>query len=390
MEFDRIPKITKYLSVVMLFAWLGRSIVWNFLPVFFKSNMKSVFLIGILTSIPSLVPIILDIPAGNLVQRSGEKITIFLGFLAAVFPPILFYIGLVPFFFAGKIMEGVGKALIWNGGWSLTLKSSDDDVESESVSVFLLGINLSIVIGPVIGGFLLSGYGFNLLFGLWTACWLFSIVLYYFYIGAERENGSLKQSLKDLEKRRTYVNDWNHLKENWVNLRQVFTLVFLYSIIFSFYWLAIPLMLDQMNADFNTMGIIFGVAALPKVFQFVFGDIADRIGNEKTISILTLLLIPTLFAMSLTESLLITGALFFLARIFSSGMSPAIHSKFDAATPDEVEGEMTGFNELFKHMGQAVGPLFAGTIASIWSLNVSFIAASGVAGLILIFSLFDF
>jgi DHA1 family multidrug resistance protein-like MFS transporter len=352
--------------------------------------MESVFLIGVLTSLPSIVPILLDIPAGNLVQRSGEKIVIFLGFIAALFPPIMYYASVVPLFFFGKAMEGVGKALIWNGGWSLTLKSSDSDVESESISVFLLGINLSIVIGPVIGGFLLSSYGFSLLFGLWAASWLFSIVLYYFYIGTEREGEGLKQSLKDLERRKTYFDDWIHLKENWSDLRKVFSLVFLYSIIFSFYWLAIPLMLDKMNAEFSTMGIIFGVAALPKVFQFVFGDIADRIGNNKTISILTFLLIPTLFAMSLTESLLVTGVLFFLARIFSEGLSPAIHSKFDAATPDEVEGEMTGFNELFKHTGQAIGPTFAGAIASIWSLNTSFVAASGIAGLILVVSLLDF
>jgi MFS family permease len=352
--------------------------------------MNSVFLVGVLTSIPSMVPILIDIPTGNLVQRSGEKIVMFLGFISALFPPVLFYTGLVPLFFAGKIMEGVGKSLIWNGGWSLTLKSSDSDVESETISVFLLGINLSIVAGPVIGGLLLMEYGFNLLFGLWTGLWLISILMYYFYVGTERSDETLRQSLEDLEKRRTYVDDWNHLKNNWSNLRQTFSMVFLYSIIFSFYWLAIPLMLDNMNADYSTMGLVFGVAALPKVFQFVFGDIADRIGNRRTIRVLALMLIPTLFVMSMVESLLITGALFFLARVFSSGMSPAIHSKFDAATPDEVEGEMTGFNELFKHMGQAVGPVFAGTIASIWSLNVSFIAASGVAGLILIFSLLDF
>lgn len=390
MEFDRIPRITKYLSVIMLFAWIGRSTVWNFLPVFFENSISSVFLVGLLTSIPALATILLDIPVGNLVQRAGEKVVIFTGFIAALFPPLLFYSGLVPLFFLGKFMEGVGKALIWNGGWSLTLKSSDDDVESETVSIFLLGINLSIIIGPVIGGFLLTSYGFNLLFGIWAATWTLSIAMYYVYIGTERGDESFKQALEDLERRKTYLDDWKHLKNNWVNLRQVFTLTFLYSIIFSFYWLAIPLILDQMNADYSTMGIVFGVAAIPKAFQFVFGDIADKIGNQKTIKILAMLLIPTLFVMSLTESLLVTGALFFVARVFSSGISPAIHSQFDASVSDEVEGELTGFIELAKHSGQAIGPIFAGTIASIWSLNVSFVAAAGVAALMFIVSLFDF
>jgi MFS family permease len=94
--------------------------------------------------------------------------------------------------------------------------------------------------------------------------------------------------------------------------------------------------------------------------------------------------------MALVESLLLTGLLFFVARIFTSGMSPAIHAIFDEEVPTEIEGEMTGFNELAKHIGQTIGPIFAGTVASIWSLNASFAAAAGVAGLILFISLLDF
>ncbi|QGA80686.1 MFS transporter [Candidatus Nanohalobium constans] len=389
MELDKIPDIAKYLSAVFLFAWIGRSTVWNFLPVFFENNVESVFLVGILTSIGSAIPILLDIPVGNLVQRAGEKIVILIGLLTAIFPPIFYYTAFTPLLFAGKLVEGAAKSLIWNGSWSLTLKSSSEENSSESISVFLLGINMAIVIGPVIGGFLIQGYGFGIPMALWVLSSSLAVLVYYFYIGAETEKG-LKSSTEDLLHRNTYLNDFHHLKENWVNLRQELSLIFLYSIIFSFYWLAVPLLLDQMNADFTTMGLIFGFAALSKIFQFIFGDIADKIGKHRTVRLLTVLLIPTLFAMSLVESLVLTGALFFLARVFTSGMSPAIHGIFDEEVPNEIEGEMTGFNELAKHIGQTIGPFFAGTVASIWSLNGSFIAASGVAGLILLASLIDF
>jgi MFS family permease len=390
MEFDRIPRITKYLSVIMMFAWIGRSTVWNFLPVFFESQMESVFLIGFLTSIPAMVPLLLDIPAGNLVQRAGEKLTIFMGFLAALFSPVLYLTGLVPLFFVAKAFEGVGKTLIWNGGWSLTLKSSDSEVESENVSVFLLGINISLVIGPVVGGFLLASYGFNLLFGLWAVCWMLSVILYYIYVGTERGSESLKEALNDLERRKTYRDDWKHLKNNWVNLRKVFSLAFLYSVIFSFYWLAIPLLLDKMNADYSTMGIVFGVAAVPKLFQFAFGDMADRIGWNTTIRMLSLLLLPVLIALSLTESLLMIGGLFLLARILSTGISPAVHAKYDSSVPDDVEGEMTGFYELAKHSGQTIGPIAAGAIASVWSLSASFLGAAFIALMLFLVSSLDF
>ena len=390
MEFDRIPRITKYLSVIMLFAWFGRSTVWNFLPVFFENNVNSVFLVGILTSIPGLITILMDIPVGNLVQRAGEKIVIYIGFISALFPPLLLYTGIVPLFFMAKLMEGVGKAFIWNGGWSLVLQSSDSDVESENVSVFLLGVNLSVIIGPVIGGLLLMDYGFNLLFSLWAGTWLLSIFVYYFYIGTDRGNESLTEAFNDLERRKTYIDDWKHFKEHWTDLREVLSLTLLYSIVFSFFWVAIPLILNKMNADYITMGLVFGFAALPNAFQFVFGDLADKYGEEKIIAVMSFLLIPTLFSMSLTENMIVIGGLFFLARLFTAGIIPAVHSKFDSSVPDSVEGEMTGFNELAKHSGQSIGPVLAGTLASIWSINASFIAAAGVAALVLIVTLLDF
>jgi MFS family permease len=63
-------------------------------------------------------------------------------------------------------------------------------------------------------------------------------------------------------------------------------------------------------------------------------------------------------------------------------MSPAIHAIFDSACPDELEGEFVGFNQFFKHSGQAIGPILAGTIASLYGINASFLAAGFISFLI--------
>lgn len=387
MDFDKIPDIAKYLSAVFLFAWIGRSTVWMFLPIYFREHVASVFLIGIMTSLPSAVPILFDIPVGNLVQRIGEKFVIFVGLTTAVLPGILYLSATPLLLVAGKAFEGVAKVFIWNGGWSLSMKSADDDVESESLSVFLLGVNLAIVIGPIMGGFLIESYGFQVPFYLWIFASMFSILVFYSYIGLEIKEG-IEDSFEDLLHRKTYIDEWQDVKENWSELWFPFSLTFLYSIIFSFYWLAMPLMLEKVNADYIMMGIIFGVAAMPKVFQFIFGEMADKFGRMKILSVLALLLTPTLIAMNFFTNVLALGVLFFVARIFSSGMSPAIHAEFDSRCPDELEGELTGFFEFFKHAGQTLGPFLAGTIASIWTLQVSFLAAAGVALLILCFAAF--
>lgn len=387
MDWNKIPDIAKYLSVVFLFAWIGRSTVWNFLPIFFKQHIESVFIIGVMTSLPSLVPILFDIPVGNLVQKVGEKFVIFIGLTTAVLPGLMYFTAIPLFLVAGKAFEGLAKVFIWNGGWSLSMKSADEDVESESLSVFLLGVNLAVVIGPIMGGFLIESYGFELPFMLWIFASTFSILVFYSYIGLEIKE-SLSDSFEDLFHRKTYADEWQDVKENWDNLWFPFSLVFLYSIIFSFYWLAVPLLLDQVNTGFIMMGIIFGVAATPKVFQFIFGELADKFGRMKVLSGLALCLTPVLVSMNFFTDAVMLGGLFFVARIFSSGMSPVIQTEFDSRCPDELEGELTGFFEFFKHSGQSIGPVLAGTIASVWSLQVSFLAAAGVALAILGFSLY--
>ena len=387
MELQRVPNIAKYLSVVFLFAWLGRSTVWNFLPIFFENHL-SVFWVGVATSLPALVTLVFDIPVGNLVQHAGEKAVIFIGLIVAVSPPLFYYVAAPVALVFGKCMEGVAKLFLWNGGWSLSLKSSDDEVESETVSVFLLGVNLALIIGPVVGGFLIAANGFGLTFGLWMFTSVVALLVYFVYIGAESEDG-LTRSVEESLKRNTYIDEFSDLKTHWSSLKLPFSLVFFYSIIFSFYWMAIPLLLEKVSGDFQVMGLVFGAAALPKAFQFVLGGLADRVGKKKTLAGLSLVLTPVLIVMNFLSDILVIGFFFFVARSVSSGMSPAIHAIFDSACPDQLEGEFVGFNQFFKHSGQAIGPILAGTVASLYGINTSFLAAAGVSLIIFVLTAYS-
>ncbi|MFB6145603.1 MAG: MFS transporter [Candidatus Nanohaloarchaea archaeon] len=378
MELDRIPPIAKYLSAVFMLSRLGRNTVWFFLPIFFKQHIDSVFLIGLMTSVSPIITILLDIPVGNLVQRAGEKIVIFLGLIANLMPGLLYITAIPALLVTGKVFEGIVKVMMWNGGWTLSLKSSDEENESESQSIFLLGVNLAAIIGPMIGGYLIMTRGFRLPFALWVfSAWL-SALVFYLYIGLEGEKGFV-ESLEELFHRTTYADDYHHLKANWPSLWFPMLLIFLYSIIFSFYWLAVPLLLDNVGASYPVMGVIFGLAMLPTIFQFLFGEWADRIGRLKLSAILGLLATPILIAMGSLTDIYIVGGLFFLAKMLTSGLSPVLHAYYDSCVPDEVEGELTGFLEFAKHVGQSIGPLMAGTVASIWTINTSFYFAGGIA-----------
>lgn len=287
MGLDRIPKTVKHLSIVFFIAWAGRSMVWNFLPIYFENHIPSVFLVGILTSLPAIITIIIDIPVGNLVQRAGEKVVIFAGFIITVFPGALYLAAMPALMALGKILEGLGKSMIWVGGWSLSLTSSDEEVESESLSVFLVGSRTAKIIFPILGGYLIFTYGFQVPLFLWVVLAALSTAAFYIYLGTAAEE-KLSDSIRELLKRKTYMDEVEHIKGNWSSLKLPLGLVLLYSIISSFFWLAVPLLLDEVGAGFITMGAIFGLAALPSIFQYVFGGLADREGDIKIITLLSL------------------------------------------------------------------------------------------------------
>ena len=385
MALQEVPRITKYLSIVMLFAWIGRMTVWNFLPVYFETHIQSVFLIGILTSLPAAVSVLMDIPVSNYVQRVGEKFVFFSGLIFAVFPSVAYLAATPAALTVGKLFEGVSKSMVWNSGWSLSMKSSTEDSESKSLSVFLLGVNLAAVLGPVIGGYLILTQGFSLVLGLWLLTCIIAIGVFLSYVGISGKADRV-QTFEELFKSKTYSNDFKHLKEHWEKVRPAYTLVFLFSIIFSFFWLAVPLALEEAGASYIEMGIIFGLAGLPKVFQIFFGDMADRLGRRFGLVILSGLLTPVLLVMYFVEGPLVLGAFFFVAAALTNGMSPIIHAIFDQKVPEEVESELIGFMETSKHIGQLTGPTMAGTVASVFSLSASFAAAAGISLLILFYS----
>jgi len=174
-------------------------------------------------------------------QFSSEspEIVIFIGLLANLMPGLLYLTGIPIVLVLGKAFEGVVKSMIWNGGWSLSLQSADPEIESETSSIFLLGVNLAAIIGPVIGGLLIASKGFDITFALWVfSAWLGALT-FYLYVGLEGKNGFI-ESLEELFHRKTYSDEYTDLKQNWSNLKLPLSLIFLYSILFSFFWLAVP------------------------------------------------------------------------------------------------------------------------------------------------------
>ncbi len=382
MVFDEVPGEVKRLSIAFSLSFLGSSMVWMFLPVFFEQHIENVFLVGVLTSVPAFTTLFMDIPVGNLLQRADSKLFTFIGLILFSIPGIFYITTLTVMMFVGKFVEGISKTLRWESGWYIAMEDSNIENESETLGVFTLGKNISDIIGPVIGGILAFyiGISFNLV--LWFFLGVLSFIYFYMYVGFSTDN--YKKAFKSLIKKKTYSDDIKHLRENWSSMRWAISLIFIFSIVSSFFWVAVPLILNDLGADYIVMGGLFGLVAIPRVFEVYFGKLADRYGWLRTVQFFSFCVIPVLFIISFMENIVVVGGLILLAMFFSTALNPSLHSYFDKSVSDEVEGEMVGFLELFKHSGQTLGPIIAGAVASRWSISTSFLAAGIISVLFFI------
>lgn len=373
MVFDEVPGEVKRLSIAFSISFLGSSMVWMFLPVFFEQHIENVFLVGVLTSLPALTTLFMDIPVGNLLQRADSKLFTFIGLILFSLPGIFYLTTLTVMMFIGKFIEGVSKTLRWESGWYLAMEDSNIENESETLGVFTLGKNISDIIGPVIGGILAFYIGIRVNLVIWFVLGVISFIYFHNQVGFSTDNS--RKAFKSLIRKKTYSDDIKHLKENWQGIKWSISLIFIFSVVSSFFWVAVPLMLNDLGADYMLMGALFGLVAVPKIFEVYFGKIADRYGWLRTVQFFSFCVIPVLFITSFMENILIVGGLILLAMLFSTALNPSLHSYFDKCVSDEVEGEMVGFLELFKHSGQTLGPIIAGAVASKWSISTSFFAA---------------
>ncbi len=375
--FDSVPEEVKKLSIAFSLSFFGSSMMWLFLPVFFRQHVESVFLVGVLTSIPGVATIILDIPAGNLVQRMDSKLVTFAGLSLFVLPGIFYFTTLTVMMFFGKLIEGISKTLRWESGWYIAMEDSREENESETLGVFTLGKSISDVIGPIVGGLIAFYLGFRYNLLLWSLFGVLSAVFVFKFMGFSMEGS--KKAMRSLFQKRTYKDDFRHFRENWRDMKWPVSMILLHALVFSFFWVAIPLLLEDIGANYMVMGALFGIVALPRTFQAFFGKLADKFGWLRTVQTSSFLMIIVLFIMGMLENILLVGVMILLARLCLTSISPSLHSLFDDSVADEYEGEMVGFLEFFKHLGHTIGPFMAGSVASRWSISASFFSASGVA-----------
>jgi len=164
-----LPREVAVLATVAFCVALGFGIVGPAIPIFADEFDVSEFWAGAVVSVFALMRLVGAMPAGWLVDRTGERFTLALGLSIVAVSSAL--AGLSTTFPALLILRGVGglgSAMFTVSALALLLRVAAPEQRGRSAAAFQGGFLLGGVVGPALGGLVL-GFSIRLPFFVYAA-----------------------------------------------------------------------------------------------------------------------------------------------------------------------------------------------------------------------------
>jgi MFS family permease len=190
----------------MIIANTASQMVFVFLPVYLTKLGADVAEVGLVFSLASLVPIVLQIFGGWLSDSIGRLRTIALGAVAAS----LGYIGFVfapswEWMIGALCLEYISGALVGPSFSAFIAEQSSEETRGRVYGITGAIYLVVGVIGPILGGFLAERYGFQALMAVACVLYLSAAALRVWMATAERFTGSVRTEALSLASLRSKV-----------------------------------------------------------------------------------------------------------------------------------------------------------------------------------------
>lgn len=361
------------LAVARLGDAVGNSILFIALPLYVAKLASPWFpfpesvRVGILLSLFGLVSAILQPVMGAVSDRLGRRKPLILlgllvmgagtfGFMAAVrFTDLLLL----------RALQGVGVALTIPASMALMAAGSTRETRGGSMGIYTTMRMTGFAVGPLIGGFLQTRYGFNAAFLAGGACILAGFLLVQLWVHElPAPAPALPRSFRLFDR---------SLLSPGIAAAALATLLMAGS--FSMMTTLEKQFNDRLHETAFGFSVAFSALMVSRlIFQIPLGRLSDRIGRKPLIVVGLLLMAPATALLGVvTSTAQLTGARFLQGLAAAAVAAPAFALAGDLAVGGGEGRQMslltTGFG-----LGIAIGPLVAGLLAVV-SFELPFFVA---------------
>lgn len=307
---------------------------------------------------------------GRIADRFGYKpIMIINGFGMAISIFLMGYVQTVEQFFLLRLFMGVVTGLIPTS-MAFISKHTEKKTAGKTLGTLQMGSTAGSLLGPVIGGFIADLVGFQHTFIYTSIALGFASFIIILYI---HEPSIIRKVKNSVYSRKNVI--WAIFHH-----RLIFNTMFVAALIQIGNFSVQPLLslyvseLTHAQEVALLAGITFSAAGLGTIlFSRFFGKLSDHYGYERVLKFLLiacfLFIIPQGFVTELWQLI----SLRFFYGMFAGGLIPIVAALIRREAPIEIQGEIMGYNQSFRFLGNIIGPVFGGIVASFGGIHSVFI-----------------
>lgn len=355
----------------------SHSTVIPIFPVFAQSVGASLATLGSYGSVSGAAMLILSLPLGRLSDRFGRKKLMIPGLLLFVIVPLSYMIVKNPIqLYPIRIAYGLGTGLIFGNGFLLMSEISSPVFRSRAQGLYMTSMGLGFTLGPLIGGFAATFYGFKLSFIISGSLAVAALLLLLF-IG---ESYPLITDTQKAFKFGSLLKDTRVLASGIAN--------FLNSLMFNAVTLFFPVY--GKNIGFNEAEIGVGLTSrglASTTVRLPVGAVSKHI-NVLSLMITGLVLSAlSLFAVSTFSTLIIVSILMGVQGIAYGIFLTTGNIYVMEESPNGLKGTSMAMYAMFGYVSSIVNPLILGFIAEGFGTKAA-LQFSAIASIILVFPVY--
>ena len=150
-------QVAPRVGIITFIGGLGGGLVFPILPALGLQLGISSFVIGIIVSANRVSRLAFDSPAGRVVDRLGGRIPLAGGMLIEALGIFFYDVGLqighvVAWLLVGRIIFGIGSALLMVGAQAVVLGASRHEDRGRSIAIVRIALSMGMPAGLVLGG----------------------------------------------------------------------------------------------------------------------------------------------------------------------------------------------------------------------------------------------
>ncbi|WP_082224542.1 MFS transporter [Halolamina rubra] len=386
-EEPSVPVVVGAVIAGVFFGGVGGGVAFPTLPALGTVLGISAFVVGLILSVNRFTRLLLNTPAGQVLDRLGTRRPMLLGLLVQGMVPFGYVIALDPgpiplssaaIFFLSRALWGVGSAFVFVGAFSTVTHVTTAKNRGKWVGYMRGGQSLGFPAGLVLGGILTDLYGYSEAFAVAGGLGLFAAFVAFVVLPNVEGSASATTRLRDLPA--VVRADARVLGIGATNfaVRLLYAGILLSTVVL--YTREFDIGLGAL-ASTGVSGIVMAISVLAmSVTTLVVGRLSDTLPSRTYTVIPALGLLAAGFALlALVPSVESTVVGVALVGIGVGGTGPPLMAYLGDIAPGGDVGKLGGVYNVFGDLGSTIGPLVALPVASVVGMQVEYLVCAGLA-----------